>query len=99
MALAGRVHSLRFFIFLPRCPNTARSSLERKDPLTLPQAQGCSPSAGEKGGSVFPRRSWRINWKIRAPRETHLLDLEGISAYTGNKTTGAEHQSGVGSRG
>lgn len=77
-----------FFIFLPRCPNIMFPGEKR--PLILPQAPGCSPSAGRKGGTEsFIGRFWRINWKICALREAHLRDLEGISAYTGNRQPGA----------
>lgn len=75
-----------FFSSLSSCPDAQISflhSLERKDPLTLPQAPGCQPICwGEGRGRAFPRRSWRANWKMHAPRETHLLDLEGMLAPT-----------------
>lgn len=61
---------------LSSCPDAQISFLvprREKTPSTLPQAPGCQPICSEKGGGVFPRGSWRMNWKIGAPRKIHLV--------------------------
>lgn len=79
-----------FFIFLPRCPNIIPNSLERKDPSSCLRHWAAAHLLGRKEGqSLLPGDPGESTEKIRALREAHLLDLEGISAYTGNRQPGA----------
>lgn len=99
VALGGeRAHSLFSLLYFPaQMPNYHSWFPGEKRPLTLPQAPGCQPiCCRERRGRAFPIRSWRINWKICASRETHLLDLGGMSVPMGKGQPGAAHQVGCG---